>query len=184
MLGDRLRDPRTLRDPEFHRDSDLHRSSEPRSGTYHRDGIASTYSRSHRHHHFNDSSRFAHVDHHRAYQCYPRQYYRLNYCNGYRGLGWYFGPPNVSYYYQYPGVVYYSSRELVPSSYLSLTYSPQSSLDYEVQRVLAELGYYNGALDGVIGPMSRLAIANFQADNGLEPTGMIDETLLYYLGLD
>lgn len=64
---------------------------------------------------------------------------------------------------------------------MSLSYSPVNSLDYAVQRALAELGYYDGPVDGDIGPMSRLAIANFQADNGLEPTGIIDETLVDYL---
>lgn len=132
---------------------------------------------------FHDTSRFSQIDHRSAYQCYPRSHYRVNYCNGYRGLGWYYGPPNVSYYYQYPGVSYYSSRSLIPSTYVSLIYSPYNSLDYQVQRALYELGYYNGPLDGDIGPMSRMAIANFQAESGLEPTGLIDETLLYYLGI-
>lgn len=64
---------------------------------------------------------------------------------------------------------------------MNLSYSPVNSLDYSVQQALADLGYYNGPLDGIIGPMSRLAIANFQADNGLEPTGIIDEYLVEYL---
>lgn len=89
----------------------------------------------------------------------------------------------MSYYYETPGVYYYNTLGAVPSTYLSLRYSAVDSLDYAVQRALAELGYYAGPLDGDIGPMSRLSIANFQADNGLEPTGIIDETLLYYLGI-
>lgn len=133
---------------------------------------------------FHDSSRFSKYDHRHAFRSYPRSYYRLSRGNGWRGYGWYFGPPNVSYYYETPGVYYYNTLSAVPSSYASLTYSPTSSLDYEVQRALAEFGYYDGPLDGDIGPMSRMAIANFQADNGLEPTGIIDEVLLDYLGID
>lgn len=135
-------------------------------------------------HHFHDSSRFSHIDRHTAYRSYPHSYYRLCHGNGWRGLGWYFGPPNVSYYYETPGVSYYTSRDYAPSTYVSLSYSPMNSLDYAVQDALRELGYYNGPLDGDIGPMSRLAIANFQADNGLEPSGIIDETLVSYLGIE
>ena len=116
-----------------------------------------------------------------SYRSYPSHHYRLCHGYGYRGLGWYFGPPNVSYYYETPGVSFYSALQYAPSSYVNLSYSPVNSLDYSVQEALAELGYYNGPLDGIIGPMSRLAIANFQADNGLEPTGIIDEYLVEYL---
>lgn len=136
------------------------------------------------HRHFTDSSRFARIDRHVAYRSYPRSHYRLCHGQGWRGLGWYFGPPNVSYYYETPGVSYYSSRSYAPASYVNLTYSPVNSLDYSVQEALANLGYYDGPLDGDIGPMSRLSIANFQADNGLEPTGIIDEVLLDYLGIE
>jgi len=123
------------------------------------------------------------VDRHTIFNHYPHHHYRLCQGNGYRGFGWYFGPPNMSYYYETPGVYYYNSLNVVPSTYLSLRYSPADSLDYAVQQALYELGYYSGPLDGDIGPMSRLSIANFQADNGLEPTGIIDETLVYYLGI-
>src|SRR6266513_1538046 len=36
-----------------------------------------------------------------------------------------------------------------------------------VQEQLARAGYYDGPIDGVLGPMTREAIAAFQADNGL-----------------
>lgn len=134
--------------------------------------------------HFHDSSRFARIDRSYAYRSYPRHHYRLCYGQGFRGLGWYFGPPNVSYYYETPGVYYYTSRDYAPASYVSLSYSPANSLDYAVQEALSDLGYYDGPIDGDIGPMSRLAIANFQADNGLEPTGIIDETLVDYLDIE
>lgn len=134
--------------------------------------------------HYHDSSRFAKIDRHHIYRSYPHHHYRLCRGNGWRGYGWYFGPPNMSYYYENPGVYYYSSFNAAPAAYTSLSYSPANSLDYAVQEALADLGYYDGPLDGDIGPQSRMAIANFQADNGLEPTGIIDETLVDYLQIE
>jgi hypothetical protein len=40
-----------------------------------------------------------------------------------------------------------------------------------VQRRLKELGIYDGALDGVMGPKTRAAIRGFQRINGLDPDG-------------
>jgi len=52
-----------------------------------------------------------------------------------------------------------------------------------VQEQLARAGYYDGPIDGVLGPMTREAIAAFQADNGLAVTSAIDETTLATLGV-
>jgi Putative peptidoglycan binding domain len=52
-----------------------------------------------------------------------------------------------------------------------------------VQSVLADLGYYYGAIDGLIGPLTRQALARYQANNGLIVTRAIDEPTLYSLGL-
>jgi len=52
-----------------------------------------------------------------------------------------------------------------------------------VQEQLARAGYYDGPIDGVLGPMTREAIAAFQADNGLAITSAIDEPTLATLGL-
>jgi peptidoglycan hydrolase-like protein with peptidoglycan-binding domain len=54
----------------------------------------------------------------------------------------------------------------------------------EVQRELAERGYYGGPIDGAIGPQSRAAIRAFQVDKGLPVTGRVDGRLLDSLGLD
>lgn len=48
----------------------------------------------------------------------------------------------------------------------------------EIQRRLAALGYYAGAVDGVVGPMTRAAIRGFQKSEGLETTGAADRALL------
>jgi len=52
-----------------------------------------------------------------------------------------------------------------------------------VQDALAQEGYYNGPIDGIVGPGTRAAISNYQADSGLIITGMIDDSLVRSLGL-
>src|SRR5512132_33790 len=52
-----------------------------------------------------------------------------------------------------------------------------------VQEQLARAGYYDGPIDGLLGPMTREAIAAYQADNGLTITSAIDEPTLATLGL-
>jgi len=41
-----------------------------------------------------------------------------------------------------------------------------------IQKALKKAGYYNGALDGKIGPATRDAIRAFQRDNGLTADGV------------
>jgi peptidoglycan hydrolase-like protein with peptidoglycan-binding domain len=60
---------------------------------------------------------------------------------------------------------------------------PGEATPVAVQRRLAHLGYYHGAIDGEIGPHSRRAIRRYQADHGLPVTGEIDRPLLRSLGL-
>jgi hypothetical protein len=52
-----------------------------------------------------------------------------------------------------------------------------------VQRELRRQGYYRGAIDGLIGPMTRAAIARYQRDNGLYVTRAVDGPTLASLGL-
>jgi localization factor PodJL len=47
-----------------------------------------------------------------------------------------------------------------------------------VQEILNKNGYEAGSADGMMGGKTRAAIAQFQKDNGMEPTGEIDEKLL------
>jgi peptidoglycan hydrolase-like protein with peptidoglycan-binding domain len=53
----------------------------------------------------------------------------------------------------------------------------------KVQKVMADLGLYEGEIDGLAGPMTRSAIEAYQGRIGLEATGRIDEVLLEKLGL-
>lgn len=47
-----------------------------------------------------------------------------------------------------------------------------------IQRILNGNGYDAGAEDGLMGRRTRDAIAKFQSDNGMEPTGDVDEPLV------
>jgi peptidoglycan hydrolase-like protein with peptidoglycan-binding domain len=44
----------------------------------------------------------------------------------------------------------------------------------KAQRVLEDLGYNTGPIDGLWGPKTRGAVRQFQADNELPITGMLD----------
>ena len=48
----------------------------------------------------------------------------------------------------------------------------------DVQLILNESGFDAGSPDGVMGDQTRTAIARFQEDNGLEPTGEVDAALV------
>jgi hypothetical protein len=52
-----------------------------------------------------------------------------------------------------------------------------------VQTALQEQGYYDDAVDGLIGPRTRAALANFQRDHGLSITAAIDGPTLQALGV-
>jgi peptidoglycan hydrolase-like protein with peptidoglycan-binding domain len=53
----------------------------------------------------------------------------------------------------------------------------------EVQTVLQQQGYYEGPIDGVVGPGTQAAIAAYQQANGLRVTGTITRGLLVDLGV-
>jgi hypothetical protein len=77
--------------------------------------------------------------------------------------------PSVSYVYDGP---IYAYNGLSPDQ-----------VTVNVQEELAAAGYYDGPIDGLLGPMTREAIAAYQADNGLAVTSAIDEPTLATLGL-
>jgi putative peptidoglycan binding protein len=60
---------------------------------------------------------------------------------------------------------------------------PPDQVTVNVQEQLAAAGYYDGPIDGILGPMTREAIAAYQADNGLAITSAIDEPTLATMGL-
>jgi N-acetylmuramoyl-L-alanine amidase len=77
--------------------------------------------------------------------------------------------PSVTYVYDGP---IYAYNGLAPDQ-----------VTVNVQEQLAAAGYYDGPIDGVLGPMTREAIAAYQADNGLAVTSAIDEPTLATMGL-
>jgi hypothetical protein len=78
---------------------------------------------------------------------------------------------DASAYYPYDGPIYGYSN-LGPDQVV-----------VNVQTQLARDGYYSGPADGVLGPMTRQAIAAFQADHGLAVTSTVDEPTMATLGL-
>jgi len=109
----------------------------------------------------------------------------MNYANGWRGRGFYYGPPDMAFYSEGPDVEFFAERGEVPSDYWNDNVTPSAeSPAAAVQDALAQRGYYSGAIDGQIGPESSRAIARYQADNGLAVTGNITQSLLQSLGID
>jgi hypothetical protein len=88
-------------------------------------------------------------------------------------------------YYWYPAYGYdpaYSSY-----AYDEPIYGPENEdpgqVISSVQTELQRLGYYRYAVDGLMGPATRAAIARYQRDNGLAMTSAIDQSTLQSLGL-
>jgi hypothetical protein len=77
--------------------------------------------------------------------------------------------PNA--YYAWDGPIYGYNR------------MPPDQITANVQSALQQQGYYHGEVDGVIGPLTRGAIADYQRDHGLYTTSTIDQPTLQSLGI-
>jgi hypothetical protein len=78
-----------------------------------------------------------------------------------------------------PGANYYYDGPIYASN-------PEVDLGQEVanvQAALQEQGYYQGEVDGILGPETRAALAEYQSAQGLEPTGTVDEPTARALGM-
>ena len=53
----------------------------------------------------------------------------------------------------------------------------------QVQGLLKDLGFYSGAVDGILGPNTQSAVAAYQRKVGLGASGALDDALLEQLGL-
>jgi hypothetical protein len=60
--------------------------------------------------------------------------------------------------------------------------APDATVEATQER-LAQLGYYKGPVDGVFGPTTRDAVANYQVANQLTVTGSLSPDTLQSLGL-
>ena len=87
---------------------------------------------------------------------------------------WYpaWGYNTSAQYYPYDGPIYVGSRAEPPDRIIA-----------EVQGILQAEGYYQGEVDGLLGPLTRQALTAYQADNGLYTTAAIDEPTLASLDL-
>jgi hypothetical protein len=74
-------------------------------------------------------------------------------------------------YYPYDGPIY-GYDDLAPDQVIG-----------NVQTQLYNEGYYDGPIDGILGPDTQAAIADYQADHGLAVTAAIDEPTVVSLGL-
>jgi hypothetical protein len=95
-------------------------------------------------------------------------YYFFN--NGYWFPAWGYSPS--AQYYAYDGPIYVGQRAEPPDRVIA-----------DTQALLQQMGYYRGEVDGLLGPLTREALAAYQADNGLTTTSSIDEPTLASLGL-
>jgi putative peptidoglycan binding protein len=95
-------------------------------------------------------------------------YYYLN--NGYWFPAWGYNPS--AEYYAYDGPIYVGQRAEPPDRVIA-----------DVQGVLQQMGYYQGEVDGLLGPLTRQALTAYQADQGLTTTAAIDQPTLDSLGM-
>jgi hypothetical protein len=82
---------------------------------------------------------------------------------------WGYAPDSV---YCYDGPIYASSPQDDPAQVVA-----------NVQSALQQQGYYQGEIDGILGPQTRAALAEYQSAQGIEPTGVVDEPTLETLGM-
>jgi hypothetical protein len=98
------------------------------------------------------------------------------------GGGWYFW--NAGYWY--PAWGYDNSYSYYPYDgpiYSGPSARPFDQVVADVQAVLQEQGYYRGEVDGLLGPLTRQALADYQSSHGLYVTETIDRPTLNSIGL-
>ena len=95
-------------------------------------------------------------------------YYFFN--AGYWYPAWGYQPS--AQYYAYDGPIYVGSQAEPPDRVIA-----------DVQAALQEMGYYQGEVDGLLGPLTREALIGYQTDNGLYTTAAIDQPTLDSLGI-
>ena len=114
---------------------------------------------------------------------YPWDYYPYNaseypydYDNSYP-YDYYNGYPDSYYDSSYPPD--YSD----PSSYTGSEQPIANAVVSTAQSELAKLGYYHGAIDGVVGDETQAALARYQEDHDLSVTGTLTSATIQSLGL-
>ena len=98
------------------------------------------------------------------------------------GGGWYYWDAG----YWYPAWGYDESAAYYPYDgpiYVGDNPRPFDQVVADCQATLQEQGYYKGEVDGLMGPLTREALAAFQRDHGLITTAALDQPTLSSLGL-
>jgi putative peptidoglycan binding protein len=98
------------------------------------------------------------------------------------GGGWYYW--NSGYWY--PAWGYSDSEAYYPYDgpiYVGSNPTPADQIVATVQQSLQEQGFYHGDVDGLLGPLTRAALADYQQAQGLEMTAALDEPTLQSLGM-
>jgi putative peptidoglycan binding protein len=105
--------------------------------------------------------------------------------NHYKRIVFVFGAPyywNAGYWFPawgyYPNAYYAWDGPIYAYNNL-----PPDQVIANVQATLQQQGYYHGDVDGLVGPLTRGAIADYQRANGLYVTSAIDQPTLQSLGM-
>src|SRR5438067_11595026 len=98
----------------------------------------------------------------------------------YGGGYWYW---NSGWWYPAYGYDPYYSHYVYDGPIFGYGYAAPGDVTAQVQRSLAQQGYYYGPIDGILGPGTRSAIERYQIDHGLAVTATIDEQTLATLGM-
>jgi len=116
------------------------------------------------------------------YPYYANDYYPAD-DYGYNPYDYNYGYPddysgNPYDYYNYAP---YSDDDQSPDS--ASGQSAANATVNAIQSELAKLGYYNGAIDGILGDQTEAALARYQEDRDLSVTGTVDAATLQSLGI-
>ncbi|HZR06685.1 MAG TPA: peptidoglycan-binding protein [Candidatus Udaeobacter sp.] len=121
-----------------------------------------------------------------AFRNYKSEWHDKNWWHSHHNrIVFVFGAPyfwNAGYWYPawgyYPNAYYAWDGPIYAYNNL-----PPDQVIANVQSALQQQGYYQGDVDGLIGPLTRDAIAAYQRDHGLYVTSAIDQPTLQSLGM-
>jgi hypothetical protein len=105
-----------------------------------------------------------------------------NHCHTIILIGGGFYAWDLGYWYPAYGYDSYNSNYAYDGPIYGYDGLPPDQIIANVQYALQQLGYFAEAADGVLGPVTQQAIADYQLDNGLNVTGAIDRPTLVALG--
>jgi His-Xaa-Ser repeat protein HxsA len=116
---------------------------------------------------------------------YPWDYPYYGYGDGYGSDPYDYGynPYDYNNGYPYDYYNYYPYSDDDQSPYGSSGQSAANATVSAVQSQLAKLGYYNGAIDGILGDETEAALSRYQRDQNMSVTGTVNTATLQSLGV-